>query len=140
MTKKIGNDKKAVIHIAKAQTGMSDEEYRDLLAGVGVESSVDLTNKTFGKVMSRFEALGFQMTTKTRAVRKTDNLPENKRQVMKKIEAIILDMGLTWAYVDSIAIKRFGVETVQWLEAGDLFKVLQMMVIHQARIKRRPDA
>ncbi|MBU8910673.1 MAG: regulatory protein GemA [Desulfobacterales bacterium] len=136
----IDNNKKAVIHIAKAQVGMSDEEYRDLLSSVGVESSVDLTNRTFGKVMARFEELGFRTTSKTRSVRKVNNLPETKTQVMKKIEAIILDMGLSWAYVDSIAQKRFNVETAQWLETDDLFKVLQMMVIHQKRIKRRANA
>ena len=43
----ISNAKKAVIHIAKAQVGMTDDEYSALLDGVGVESSVDLNNKTF---------------------------------------------------------------------------------------------
>jgi len=136
----ISKAKKAVVHIAKAQTGMSDEEYRDLLWSVGVESSKDLNNKTFAQVMSGFEDLGFQTTTKTRPVRNVDNLPETKQQVMSKIEAILLDMGLSWAYVDSIAIKRFSVETVQWLEAGDLFKVLQMIVIHQQRKNRKKEA
>jgi len=135
----IDNRKKAVIHIAKAQVGMSDEEYRDLLGSVGVESSKDLNNTTFSKAMNQFEKLGFQTTSKTRSRRKVNNLPKDKKQLMKKLEAIILDMDLSWEYVDSIARSRFKVDTAQWLDGDDLFKLVQMMVIHQKR-KRRAHA
>jgi len=133
MKKKTGKHSRlAVIHIAKKETGMTDAEYRDLLAGFGVASSRDLKVRDFDKLMSRFEALGFR-TTSTRR-RKPRGLPDGKAATMKKIEAIILDMGLSWAYVDSIAKKRFGVDAVQWLEYEELRKVLQMMIIHQKRV------
>ena len=135
----ISKAKKAVIHIAKAQVGMNDVEYRDLLGSVGVESSVDLNNKTFAQVMARFEKFGFQTTSKTRSRRKVNNLPKDKQPLMKKLEAIILDMDLTWAYVDSIARSRFKVETAQWLDGEKLFKLVQMMSVHQKR-KRRANA
>ncbi len=130
----ISNDKKAVIHIAKAQVGMTQAEYLDLLGSVGAESSKDLSDRTFAKVMRRFEELGFRSTSKTRKrARKVKTLPRSRREIMSKIEAILLDMGLPWAYVDGIAKKRFKVDTAQWLDADDLFKVLQMMIYHQRR-------
>lgn len=132
----ISNDKKAVIHIAKAQTGMTEDEYRDLLGSVGAKSSKELNNRTFDKVMSRFEALGFRTTSKTRKIRKVNNLPKDKRSLMKKLEAIILSMNLSWAYVDSIAKKRFGVDAAQWLEGEELFKLVQMMSVYQKRKRR----
>jgi len=132
----ISNDKKAVIHIAKAQVGMSDDEYRDLLGSVGVESSKDLNNKTFALVMTRFEKFGFKTTSKTRSRRKINNLPKDKVALMKKLEAIILDMDLTWGYVDAIARKRFNVETAQWLAGEELFKLVQMMAVYQKRKRR----
>lgn len=132
----ISNDKKAVVHIAKAQVGMSDEEYRDLLGSVGVDSSKDLNNKTFAQVMARFETFGFQTTSKTRSRRKVNNLPKNKQALMKKLEAIILDMDLSWAYVDSIARSRFKVAAAQWLDGEKLFKLVQMMAVHQKRKRR----
>ena len=135
----ISNAKKAVIHIAKAQVGMTDDEYSALLDGVGVESSVDLNNKTFSKVMYRFEKLGFQSLKKTKTRRKPDKLPQEKEALMKKLEAIILDMDLSWEYVDSIAKKRFDVDAAQWLDGGDLYKLVQMMVIHQNRYAQRSD-
>jgi phage gp16-like protein len=136
----ISKAKKAVIHIAKLQTGMTDDEYRDLLGSVGASSSTELTDVTFDKVMSKFDALGFRTTSKPRKrTRKAAGLPMRKRDIMAKLEAILLDMGLPWGYVDSIAHKRFGVDTVQWLEAEDLHKVLKMMIYHQNRNRMRKD-
>ena len=130
----ISKAKKAVIHIAKAQTGMTEDEYRDLLGSVGAASSKELNNDTFDTVMARFEALGFRTTSKPRKrPRKVSGLPVGKQAIMGKIEAILLDMDLPWAYVDSIAANQFGVDRAQWLEAGDLRKVLQMMIYHQKR-------
>ena len=132
----IDNNKKAVIHIAKAQTGMTEVEYRDLLGSVGAKSSKDLNNITFEKVMTRFEMLGFRTVSKTRKTRKVSNLPKDKRAMMKKLEAIILSMGLNWAYVDAIAKKRFNVDAAQWLEGEELFKLVQMMSVYQKRKRR----
>ena len=130
----ISNAKKAMIHVAKKQTGMSEEEYRDLLSGVGVSTSKDLNNKTFGEVMDRFKELGFKPK---RSRRNTNNLPGSKSALMKKLEAIILDMDLDWSYVDAIAKSRFKVDRAQWLEPGPLRKLVQMMVIHQKRTQKK---
>ena len=130
----ISKGKIKVIHVAKKQVGMTEDEYRDLLGSVGVSSSKKLTDTTFNKVMGRFEALGFRTTSKTRKrPRKATGLPPGKREIMAKIEAILLDMDLPWAYVDGIAAKRFSVDTVQWLGADDLHAVLKMMIYHQNR-------
>jgi len=137
----ISNSKKAVIHIAKAQVGMSDGEYRDLLSSVGAASSKELNDATFNKVMGRFETLGFRTTSKPRKrPRKVSGLPPSKRELMAKLEAILLDMDLPWAYVDGIAQKRFGVDTVQWMDAEDLHKVLKMMIYHQNRKRKEGKA
>jgi len=128
----ISNAKKAILHIARDQLGMSKAEYeKELQDQAGVSSSVDLTDRTFNKVLRRFKALGFVSTSPRR--RKTKNLPKAKAATMSKIEAILLDMNLDWAYVDAIAKKRFDVDSVQWLEYLDLRAILQMMIYHQKR-------
>ena len=131
--KKIDQKKVALIHVAKAQVGMAEEEYRDLLGSVGVESSKDLTAKTFKVVMDAFKKLGFVSRSKRKLRREVENLPVGRREIMKKLEAILADMDLPWSYVDSIAQKRFGVGTVQWLDLEDLRSVMQMMIYHQKR-------
>lgn len=130
----ISNKKKALIHVAKKQVALTEEEYRSLLARVGVESSRDLNNRTFNYVMDRFNDLGFRSK---KSQRKISNLPHGKKALMKKLMAIILDMKLSWAYVDSISKSRFKVETAQWLDQGQLRKLVQIMVVHQKRTQTK---
>lgn len=49
----------AVIHIAKKQLGMTDDNYRAMLSSFGVESSKDLTLEQFHLLMAAFQRLGF---------------------------------------------------------------------------------
>ncbi|MBI9093160.1 MAG: DUF1018 domain-containing protein [Desulfobacterium sp.] len=134
----ISKAKIALIHVAKKQVGMTEAEYRDLLASVNVESSKALNTKTFADVMEQFKKLGFKTKSKRR-YRRVDNLPRGKQALMKKLEAMLLDMDLPWAYADSITMKRFKnadgspIEKAQWLDDGDLYKLVQMIVIHQKR-------
>jgi phage gp16-like protein len=134
----ISKKKLAVIHIAKAQVGMTDAEYRDLLASFGVASSKELKAGDFDKVMATFEALGFR-TTSTRR-RKVSKTRMGRAAMMSKIEAILLDMGYDWKYVDAIARKRFGMDAVQWLDDEGVRKIMQMMIYHQKRRKTKEAA
>ena len=50
----------ALIHVAKKQLGMADDDYRAILRQeAGVDSSRDLNSHGFEAVLRRFEALGF---------------------------------------------------------------------------------
>lgn len=52
--------KVALVHVAKAQVGMAEEVYRQMLREIGgVSSSVDLSSEAFAAVMDRFKTLGF---------------------------------------------------------------------------------
>ena len=56
----------AIIHIAKKETGLSDDNYRELLQGAaGISSSKDIKlNYQFFSVMRAFERIGFKSTSK----------------------------------------------------------------------------
>ena len=57
----VGRKKKALLHIAKEDLHLSEESYRQILKGVaGVESSTRLTREGFGRVMERFQEMGFK--------------------------------------------------------------------------------
>jgi hypothetical protein len=57
----IGRKKKALVHIAKEDLHLDEESYRQILKGVaGVESSTQLTEVGFEKVMRRFQEMGFR--------------------------------------------------------------------------------
>jgi len=57
----ISKQRKALIHVAKSQLRMADEDYRALLLRVAhVRSSADLEEPGFEAVMAEFERLGFR--------------------------------------------------------------------------------
>lgn len=57
----ISKQRKAVIHVAKAQLAMIDEDYRSLLRRVaGVSSARELDDASFERLMREFERLGFR--------------------------------------------------------------------------------
>ena len=50
----------ALIHVAKKELALSDEDYRAILGQYGVSSSKDLTMVGFEQVMAHLERLGFR--------------------------------------------------------------------------------
>jgi len=132
----IDNKKKALIHVAKAKVGMSEVEYRDMLAGVGVTSSTDLNFAKFEMVMKSFEKLGFASRTKKRKPLNPHSAfrnPKSKDRLLGKIDAIRADMGLQRGYVDAIARNMFGVDVYAWCNAQQLHKIVAALSYHQKR-------
>jgi hypothetical protein len=67
LAKHIGNQGKSLIHVAKTQLNMTDDDYRALLQRVaGVTSSRDLDDKGLTAVMAEFKRLGFVFTKSQR--------------------------------------------------------------------------
>ena len=57
----IGQKKTAVVHIAKEDLHLDEESYRQILKSVaGVESSTQLSQEGFQRVMRRFQEMGFR--------------------------------------------------------------------------------
>ena len=145
----INNKKKALIHVAKAKVGMSEVEYRDMLAGVGVTSSKDLNFAKFEMVMGHFKKLGFKRRTHaspTHASPKASGFAKatqdktqgkgpvsSKDRLLGKIDAIRADMGLQKGYVDAIARNMFGVDVYAWCNAHQLHKIVAALSYHQKR-------
>lgn len=117
----------SIVHVAKARTGMSDEDYRALLSRFDVETSKDLTVPQFSEMMAHFEGLGFRPATSfKRAVGSRERLSE-------KVKAIMADMGLKDAYVDGMARRMFKVDAWRWLSAQQLHKLVAALTYHQRR-------
>lgn len=56
----------ALVHVAKRQLGLEDEEYEALLARAGASHANQLTAGGFRILMAAFEDLGFQSTSPRR--------------------------------------------------------------------------
>jgi len=116
-----------LIHVAKQRTGMTEDEYRGLLAGFGVTSSKDLSGAAFEEAMSHFEKIGFKPKNPFRKA------AGGKQRLMAKVTAIRADLGLTEAYVDAIAQRMFKVASHRWLSAYQLHKLVAALTYHQRK-------
>lgn len=57
----------ALLHVAASRLGLSDDQYRDVLRRFGgVESSAELTDGDFGRVMDWFAKCGFKSYARER--------------------------------------------------------------------------
>jgi phage gp16-like protein len=54
----------ALVHIAKKEIPLSDDEYRDVIAYWGVKSSADMSNPELEELVKYFESLGFKKKAK----------------------------------------------------------------------------
>ena len=126
----ISNQKKAVIHIAKAQTGMSEVEYRDLLGSVGATSSTELTPAGFKQVMKHFEEMGFKQKKKGRKPQ------ASKALLTGKVKALCVAMDLTMQYANGIAKRMFSIDQVAWCNADQLRKLVAALMYKKKKDER----
>ncbi len=133
---KIGNKEKALIHVAKAQLGLSDDDYRAILAGVGAASSKDLNSIQFDEVMRRLQSVGFKPLMLAGRRR---SQADPKRPLLKKIAAILADSGLSESYANGVSMRMFGVQSYLWLSHEQLWKVAAALSIYQKRRQKTPN-
>lgn len=104
------------IHIAKSQLNMADDIYRGLLARVaGVRSAKELNVRQAAKVIEEFERLGWKPKPSAKSKGKPHNFKVLPAEI-EKVEALLTDMGLSWAYADAIVWRMFKVQRVAWLK------------------------
>ena len=123
----------AKIHIAKAQLGMDDDAYRALLGRVaGVRSAKDLEPRQVTQVLAEFERLGWKPESKQQG-RATPKVPQNRKVVLKKVEALLASASRPWSYADAMAKRMFQRERVEWLDDDQLYRLMQALIIDRSR-------
>jgi phage gp16-like protein len=123
-----------LIHTAKNAVGLSEEEYRDLLAGYGASSCKELTSRQLNQIIAHLSKFGFQLRRKT-APR---NVPRQSRDKLQdNIRAVLAALGKNDAYANAIVRARFGLDNWTWLDAGQTAKLAAMLNIHARRVGRR---
>lgn len=124
-SEKIGNKAIQIIHIAKSQLMMKDSEYRTLLKSFGVTTSKDLTPSQYEKLLHKFQADGFVLTSKKRgSFRNQPRAAWDKEPMLKKIAALLSTMKLSWSYADGIAKRMFKIDATSWCTPEQLHSVV----------------
>lgn len=129
----------AKIHIAKKDLAMDDATYRDVLVRVtGKDSCKKMSLDELKAVIEDLKRLGFkpkqtQKAKQAHGIRPTTT--EDRQALLSKVEAILADKGLHWNYAHALAKKMFKKELVTWLDAKQLYKLVQALSVYQARHK-----
>jgi len=119
----INNKQKAILHIAKVQLGLSEEQYREILkAHGGAESSVHLDDFGFDKVLRFFVKMGFEKKRATRRVAPTDFANDGQRKV---IYHLMEDLGWWPARLLGFIRKMTGKEQVEQLSGKEAQRVIE---------------
>jgi hypothetical protein len=119
----INNRQKAILHIAKAQLGLSEEQYREILkAQGGAESSVHLDDFGFDKVMRFLAQLGFKKKRATRRVAPTDFANDGQRKVLYHL---MEDLGWWPARLLGFIRKMTGKEKAEELSGKEAQRVIE---------------
>lgn len=130
----ITNRQKALVHVAKTQLGLDEVTYREILAGFGVSSSKELTERAFQDLMKHLGKLGFQKKPPARR-KEPPEYPDERSRYLAAIERLLLEKNLPWNYAHAIGENMFGVRRLQWLTAEQLQKVMVALIYHKRRSK-----
>lgn len=111
----------AKIHIAKAELGLTQEDYLSILSGFGVESSKDLDNSKADELIKHLKKLGWQPKIKKKKwLEGADN---------RVLMAWRIWSGISYASNKAAAFcsfcKKFGAKTPEKLKGNQASKVLE---------------
>jgi hypothetical protein len=128
----INNKQKALLHVAKAQLGLTEEEYRDILKNHGgAESSVHLDEFGLEKVMRFFSEIGFKRK-KDKGLRSKEKGPRRKDLTIlasegqrKVIYHLMEDLGWWPARLMGFIEKMTGKERPEELTKREAAKVIE---------------
>lgn len=111
----------AAIHAARKDLGLDDETYREMLFQLtGERSAKGLNQRQRRQVLDHMRRLGAARKPRQR-VAQHPGRPHNldREPTLQKIEALLADMKLPWAYADAIARQQYGIERCAWLNTLD---------------------
>lgn len=131
LTTETRRQKLAAIHVAKSQLKLDDDTYRALIErvsalvsddGTSVRSSADLSARGLNAVLDEMRRLGADKPTAQypRGRAKPAHYPGTPHNIdelpaeISKIEALLSDLQLSWAYADGIAKRMHGIDRVAW--------------------------
>ena len=121
----INNKQKALLHVAKGQLGLSDEEYRDILkAHGGAESSKFLDDIGCERVLRFFRELGFRRKKVRQGPDFSIRASEGQRKVLYHL---MEDMGWIPKRLYGFVEKMTGKEIPELLTKEEASKCIEGM-------------
>ena len=135
---RIGRDQVRRIQALRHARKVDDDTWAAMKASVGVASTLDLTPAMYRTLMDRLMGGSRKEPKQTRRSPlgrwvDLDAVREERRPLLRKLMALLLDGGKTWAYADGIARRMHGIERVEWCDPHQLHGIVQALAIHKGR-------
>ncbi|WP_420598602.1 gp16 family protein [Neptuniibacter sp.] len=126
-----------VIHVAKRELGMQDDDYRAMLASIpaleGATSTAGLPVPKLQAVLDTMKGMGFKVRPNNKSKGKPHNFNKMPGEITK-IEALLTDMSLPWKYADAIANQMFGIKRVAWVkDRKKLASIIAALYVEQKK-------
>jgi hypothetical protein len=131
-----------LIHIAKQQLGLSDEEYRELLRerymGCFEGSCKELTYQEAHDLIEHFKSMGFEIKKRRRKKpRGMDEIVHSRHPMMLKIEHLRKDIHWHVKHdgFQRLLEKRFGIKRIK--TTREAVKVMECLKAMKARQEKK---
>ena len=131
------------VKLGQKLLGLDDGEYRGLLESVtGRRSAADLGLPDLGRVIEEMERLGacFERDGRRRRKRPAAKASAEKDPLIRKIRALLADAGRPEEYAESILRRMTNHKhrtPLEWGTPGQLYKVVQALMVDQRRRAKR---
>lgn len=135
----------AAVHIAKTQLALDDDAYRAVIRrvsaehGAEVDSAARLDRRQMQAVLEEFRRLGAKRPGAHKPAHyagKPHNFdsPHAMPATITRIEQLLTDMGLSWAYADAIARRQCGIARCAWMrDPAQLRGIIAALYVEQAK-------
>jgi len=126
-----------LIHVGKSSLNWDDDTYRSVLYRLtGKSSSARCTDAEGDKILSYMKEQGFEPTAKKKYGAKP-RVAASRQTVLNKIEALLAERDLPWAYAEQMANHMFKKHYIIWLDDTQLRKLMQALIVDAKRRNKR---
>ncbi|ELK2377705.1 regulatory protein GemA [Salmonella enterica] len=121
-----------VIKTGQSVLGWDDATYRSVLARLtGKSSSTKCSVRELEDVKEYMHSQGFPRQAPKGKGRKP-KVANRRKAILAKIEALLAEGCLSWAYAEGIASRMYGQKVIEWLDDEQLHSVM-VALIQRAR-------
>jgi len=127
----------ATIHMAKAQLGMADDAYRDILWAVArVRSAKDLDQAGRSRMLDHLKACRWKPKPKPNEWAFIDKAAADRQPLLRKICAVCRSMGVGKAYAEGAAKRQHKIDRkLELMDQGQLW--LLAGVLERTRLHKQ---
>lgn len=122
------------IKTGQSRLGWDDVTYRSVLVRLtGKDSATKCSIRELEDVIAYMHDQGFPHQAPKGKGRRP-NVAKRRKAMLAKIEALLAEDGLSWAYAEGIASHMYGQKVLEWLDDEQLHSVM-IALIKQAQRK-----